>query len=740
MNDSPCPSLSDLELDASGNADESLRRHIAGCPRCRRRVGEIRENNALLREVAGLAPDRPSRSDEPGGDGPEGYRILDEIRRGGQGTVFRAVQIATNRVVALKVLHAGALATSRQRRRFEREIEIVAGLRHPNIVTVYDSGVTGAGDHYFAMEYVEGTTLDRYAAARAAELTPGRARTDFILRLFSRVCDAVNAAHQRGVIHRDLKPANILVDVSGEPKVLDFGLAKVADADERLAALDVTRAGEFMGTLAYAAPEQVGGDPHEVDVRTDVHALGVILYELLTGRMPYGLGDGLRDAVHAVTNTPAAPCRAPRTDAGATVDAELETIVLKALAKEKARRYQSAEALRDDLERYLTGRPIDARRDSGWYVLRKTLARYKWPTAAAALFVAVLAVFGVTSSVLYGRASMEAEKLRQINLFWEDTLASVEPARAGREATVGELLDEAEPWVAIAFPHEPEIEATVRSTLGNSYRALGRFDEARLQLSTALETRRRLFGERSAAVAQSLNGLGLLARAEGRLDDSERLASEALDLRRSLLGPDHPDVATALQNLAATRRDRGDLAGAESVMREALAIREKHLGPGHQDTAMVVYQLARLKERAGDDAAAEPLHRRALATRRAVLPIGHPDLPRSLADLGALLVRLNRAAEAEPLLRECLELQLKRFPPDDWRAAAAAGGLGACLRALGRSDEAEPLLMDALEILRDRLGLADPRTREVLSQAAALYEQTGRPDRAAELRALPGTR
>ena len=283
-----CPSTEALErhLQAGCPGDE-VARHVAGCAACGGALARIEENNRFLGDLRGaigqLAGDAwPTLP---------GYEVLGEIHRGGQGVVYRARQLATKRTVAIKLLLDGMLATPARRRRFEREIELVAALEHPSIVTVFDSGTTPDGQHFLVMEHVDGVPLDRAPA-------PSGGREE-VLRRFVAVCDALSYAHRRGVIHRDLKPANVLVDAGGRVHVDDFGSAKGlpgADAAER-APLTVT--GAFLGTLAYASPEQVAGEPERVDVRTDVYSLGVMLYQLLAGRLPYP-GGGPQDVLQAI--------------------------------------------------------------------------------------------------------------------------------------------------------------------------------------------------------------------------------------------------------------------------------------------------------------------------------------------------------------------------------------------------------------------------------------------------------
>ncbi|MCC6359581.1 MAG: serine/threonine protein kinase, partial [Phycisphaerales bacterium] len=303
----------------------------------------------------------------------EGYELITEIHRGGQGVVFRAFQRSTKREVALKVLLEGAYASETARRRFEREVELAASLRHPNIVTILDSGLS-LGRMYFAMEFIEGQRLDQYL--RAAQ--PPIEKT---LELFEQICSAVNFAHQRGVIHRDLKPSNILVDADGVPHILDFGLAKTLRGDnpDETTVHVLSTTGQVVGTLAYMSPEQAAGSD-DVDLRSDVYSLGVIFYESLLGQTPYPVTGPLGEVLNRIAQDDPTRPRSVRVSSrfAHAIDDEIETILLKCLEKERSRRYQTAGELGKDIRRYLNGEPIEAKRASGLYMFRKTLRRYRW--------------------------------------------------------------------------------------------------------------------------------------------------------------------------------------------------------------------------------------------------------------------------------------------------------------------------------------------------------------------------
>lgn len=387
-----CPGESVLNaLAASDEATAAVRRHVARCTSCRERLKHMRENDcflvhaadALAEALRGEAqPQAPSRP-LPERDSIPGYRIVEEISRGGQGVVYRAFQTDTKRPAAIKMLLAGAFATSRQLHRFERETELAAGLRHPNIVTIFQSGAATDGGRYVAMEFVQGVSIDRYVAESLGPAhSCSKDRTDAVLRLMVQVARGVAHAHAAGVIHRDLKPSNILVDQQGLPRVLDFGLAR-SSLDTRDAAVTL----EFAGTPAYAAPERLDAQPGDAGARSDVYSLGMVLYQLLTDRMPYPCdGSMLAIARHAADTMPTPPRQF-----ASRLPTDVETIVLRCLAKDPDRRYTSAAALAEDIESFLDGYPITARRESATYVIGKLLLRNR-ATAAAIVVVAATTI------------------------------------------------------------------------------------------------------------------------------------------------------------------------------------------------------------------------------------------------------------------------------------------------------------------------------------------------------------
>ncbi len=322
------------------------------------------------------------------------FQLLDELDGGGQGIVYRAKQFGTKRIVALKVIREGALASASERQRFKNEVTLASRLDHPNIVSVYECGQEDGRD-YFAMEYVDGEPLDRYLCTRTLSI-------EETLTLFLQICDAVHYAHQRGVIHRDLKPSNVLVDEFGCARILDFGLAKPVSPAESAITMIVTQTGSFAGTWYYASPEQAMRDSSLIDIRSDVYSLGVILYEMLTDFLPYPVsGKSCETVAQSIIETPPIRPSSIRSD----IEDDLQTIILIALHKDRERRYQSAAAFREDLRRFLNGEAIAAKRDNALYVARKALYRYRWPVAAVATALALLTAFAVTVTVLYLQAT-----------------------------------------------------------------------------------------------------------------------------------------------------------------------------------------------------------------------------------------------------------------------------------------------------------------------------------------------
>ncbi|MHC4421381.1 MAG: tetratricopeptide repeat protein [Planctomycetota bacterium] len=694
-----------------------------------------------------------------------GYAVKRVLASGGMGTVYLAIQEQPRRNVALKVMKSGVVSRSALRR-FEYESQILARLRHPNIAQVYEAGThdDGAGGvPYFAMEYIAGAKpLTQYA--QGTNLS-----TRQRLELFTAVCDAVAHGHQKGVIHRDLKPSNIVVDAQGIPKIIDFGVARATDSDLAVTTLQ-TDVGELIGTLQYMSPEQCAADPHDIDTRSDVYALGVVLYEMLCGQLPYDLARlGLPDAVRVIRETgPARPSSINRTLRG-----DIETIVLKALDKDRTRRYRTAAELGEDIGRYLHAEPIVARRPSIAYQLRVFVRRNRvavgivgfgllvvalaamggWLAVVNALAVGLLGTgWGIWRAVRAAReaarqrdeavrarreaeaernralaaerqagqqraeaerarhrSELEAKKSLAINEFLiQDMLACARPTEArGRDITVREVLENAARQIDAAFREQPDVAAALRDTIGTVYESLGRFADALPHLRAALKIRRELLGGSHPDVATSLNNLGRLMYEMRDYEDAEPMLREAVEIRRVVLGNEHPQVAIVLSNLASLLRAMEQYDESAAMYLEALEINQKAHGYDHPAVAITLIRLAKLWETTGDDKSAESLYRQALDMQRKLVGEEHLHVGITSGNLATLLRRQGRFGEAEPLLKEAVRILSARLGADHQNAMIAMRNLAEVRLTMGNYRSANTLF-EVLIATTSGVGAAAP--------------------------------
>jgi serine/threonine protein kinase len=795
---------------------EALRVHFGDCDTCRGRMDErlnatatppsklkLQENEATLKGKLKL-PEPPYGM--PDHIGP--YRLIRPLGEGGMGTVYLAEQEQPlRRTVALKVIRAG-MDSREVVARFALERQALALMSHPHIAAVLDAGSTDEGRPYFVMEYVAGAPIARYCDEHRLD---ARRR----LELFARVCEAIQHAHQKGIIHRDIKPSNVLVteeDGRPSPKVIDFGIAKATGAGLEDPAV-ATRVGAIIGTPSYMSPEQaeMSGD---VDTTTDIYSLGVVLYELLVGAPPFDmellkraslsqLGRILRETepTRPSARIEALGAHAEELAQRRDVDVatlrrqlrgDLEWIPLKAMEKDRSRRYRSASELAADVGRYLAGEALLARPPTARYRLSKFVARHRVGVAAAALAATGL-VAGIagTSVALVRARRAEAEAMRAralveqqvakvnaVNAILQDMLGAADPMNEGHEVRVVDVLGRAAREAGKRFAEQPELEAAVRSTLGATYRNLGDLDAADHELGTALALRRRVLGDEhpdtlatraeqvELLVAQgktaeaeragretlaarqrvlgpehpdtlsSMNDLAVALADVGKYDECERLMRDTVAIRRRVLGSEAPKTLLAESNLAALLDRRGKRAEAEKILVEVLAAQRRVVGETHSDTLFTMKTLAGMKEDSGAIAEAEAMFREVLAAERRVSGPLREDTLLSENDLSLLLCKHGKAEEGAALAKEALETARRALPPGHRFLGEFQRDYGRCLTALGRWADAERELLPAYAALRTANGAASPSVRSAARRLVELYEKWGHPERAEPYRAF----
>lgn len=651
------------------------------------------------------------------------YRILSVLGKGGMGAVYRAEQEHPRRLVALKVIRPG-WANPDLLRRFELESQALARLQHPGIAQIYEAGTadTGLGPQpYFAMEYISGDTLLKWAEKNCR-------RPRQRLELMTRICAAVDHAHQRGLIHRDLKPANILVDNTGQPKILDFGIARVTDSDTQ--ATRHTDVGQIVGTLAYMSPEQVLADPLELDIRSDVYSLGVILYELLAGRKPYELSPRVHEAALTIREQDPVPLSSIK----GSYRGDVETIVAKALAKDKTERYGSAAALGDDIRHYLKYEPITARPPSTAYQLRKFAQRHRaLVTGIVAVFVVLLGGI-VTTTREARRVSLERDTANAISDFLQNDLLAQASAKvqAGPstqpdpDLTVRTALDRAAARIGHKFQKEPLVEASLRQTIANAYQGLGLYPEAQQQMELALELRRRALGEDHPDTLRLTAALAGLYFDQGEYAKAEPLFMRAVRAQRRKLGDENPDTLASMNDLGLLYLEQARYAQAEPLFTRLLEIRRRAFGENHPETLVAMNNLALVYSKQGRYAEAEPLYIHVLDTRRRVLGEEHPSTLISMSNLAVLYRRQHRYDMAEPLTNKVLGIQRRVLGEKHPDTLSTTDNLAALYRAKGDYVQAEALFRRAAENWRNSVGEEHPDTLKSMVGLAGVYKVEGR--------------
>lgn len=741
----------------SGSDDTAPSEHLRNCIACRTRLDEVRSNllffdDFLERATASLGlktklngaikSDSTVRDRAAGAPVIDGYGDFTEIARGGQGIVYKARQIATNRIVAVKILLQKEHRTSSRAVRFEREIDLVARLDHPNIAAVFDGGLTAEGRRFLVMRYIEGACLGESFANQPTSI-------DESLDVFEKICAAVSYAHMRGIIHRDLKPGNIRIASDGEPFVLDFGLAKMtaSDGDDR-ETTRLTSPGEFMGTLAYAAPEQVTGRQDDIDTRADVYSLGLILYELLTRKRPYRTDGPIAEVIHNITQVSPTPPSSWRRKSGRShsdpaiprVDDELEAILLRSLEKDKSRRYQSVADLIEDLRRYRLGLPIAAKRHNSAYLLSKFVRRHRLSVAIAALFVLLITTSSATLTIMYGRETRarilsaqqsqraetaEAAATVHARLLTE-TLDSM--IAHGDDTQVGFLkshLDEFAVRVKYDLADFPDLQAQTCDHISGLYRRIDLAAESECVLQWSLDIRRKHNLEEVSTLVSMIGAL----REQGRYCEAVAFAEQILKRVQAKRAPQTWETADAARRVKVLKEvcsmpvearaelaeadriiprmsrflDVGEEGRAASLAQALLAPREKHLGGRHAWTLVARAWVARKLALAGRLQEAEAVANQILEDRRALFGEAHPEVSSILSNL-VDLARLREDYEAAAdYQKQALDIERSLGRTNIPNFALNLNNLGVLLEQVLSYEESENVLRESLALHRELL-------------------------------------
>jgi len=680
------------------------------------------------------------------------YRLVKPIGEGGFGTVYEAEQLEpVQRRVALKIIKLG-MDTREVIARFEAERQTLALMEHPHIAQVLDAGATETGRPYFVMELVRGRPITEYCDHHQYDL---RQR----LELFSLVCSAVQHAHQKGIIHRDIKPSNVLVgesDGKPVPKVIDFGIAKATD--QRLTEKTYfTQHRQLIGTPLYMSPEQADLGSLDVDTRSDIYSLGVLLYELLTGTTPFDEED-LRSAgfgeIQRIIRDEQPPRPSTRASSlGASLNqvaslrrerserltrslrGELDWIVMKCLEKDRTRRYETANGLVMDIKRYLSDEPVVASPPSRAYRLRKLVARHR-TVFASSLVMALLLVAGVVGTSIglvqaraaENQARTETKRAEMTAGFLTDMLAGVGPSVArGRDTEMlEEILSETEEKVGEELAEQPDVEGTIRSFIGTTYFDLGKFEKAEEQYRLALERHREAYGPTHADVAQDLNNLAQVHWGRSEFAEAEQHFSEALELRRRLFGDRHREVANSQRDLANVLVAQDRYTEAEAPLQEAIDIQREVLGEEHQEElAISLNSMGNLMMHLGRFPEAEPLYEEALEIHTRVLGADHPFTITDLHNMAWLAYYQSDYEKSEARFRQALETSKRIYGDSHPKLAEALSSFARCLQRLGQYEQAVASAREGLAMTEAIFGPDNLETARAMGTLALILGETG---------------
>jgi eukaryotic-like serine/threonine-protein kinase len=672
------------------------------------------------------------------------YRLIRKLGQGGMGQVWLAEQTEPiHRQVALKLIRVGRYDDS-MLRRFYAERQSLAIMDHPSIAKVFDAGATPDGQPYFVMEYVPGQPITTYCDHQRLGI---RDR----LELFVKVCEGVQHAHQKAVMHRDLKPANILVvEVDGKPvpRIIDFGVAKATSSplDEQPF---LTHVGGWVGTPGYMSPEQADPGVMDVDTRTDVYSLGAVLYELLTGFVPFESRDWRKERfdefvrrlreedpprpstkvdTHKGASNPTAEARAlePK-QLVSLLHGDLDWITMKALEKDRARRYGTPMELAADIGRYLNNEPVTARPASTSYRLRKYVRRHRVSVAAVAGLVLLLAGFAVMQAAQVRRITRERDRANRITDFMKGIFKVPNPSEArGNAVTAREILDKASQQISTNLSQDRELQAELIETMSQTYTGLGLYRRAQDLTEQALALDRSLFGERNRKTLETDSYLGQLLRAQGHLPEAEKVLQTTIDAQRQAFGPNDPDTLVSMDRLAYVYTNEARHTEAESLLRQTLDGERHVLGPDDPRTLNTLNELAENLTPQGRFAEADAMYAELIAAQRRTLGPNHPATLLSMSHAAANLEEEGRYAEAEKLYSEVVSVQRRVLGPEHPQTLWAMTMQAVSLMKQGQYAEADKLQNQVIETKKRVLGPTHTSTLQSMEMEAMGLSREGR--------------
>lgn len=671
------------------------------------------------------------------------YEIGEVIGEGGMGLVYMARLIDADRSVAVKVIRLG-MDTERVISRFNLERQALARMDHPGIASVLDAGVTDDGRPFFTMELVRGERITQHCELNRLG---ARDRVGLVIS----ICNAIQHAHQKGVIHRDLKPSNILVaehDGVSAPKVIDFGIAK-AIGDDALSGATITAHAQAIGTPAYMSPEQASPDKCDIDTRTDVYSIGVLLYELLTGSTPITQDElsskSFQEVIRAIQDTkPVVPSSRLSRNVGRTrqhvvpssdLVGDLDWIVLKCLEKDRARRYPSVGALADDLQRFLDDEPVLACPPSRAYRLKKFIRRHRVGVSISAVSTVVLASTLVVVSVLLSR-TLEAERNSRLakdvatafnEFLLDDMIGAASPQRDGHSVTVVSAIERALQSLDTRFVEQPVAAARIRSTIGGVYHGLGLLDGARLAFEQAAEDYSKLLGPNAPETLRTQLDLTSVLHHIGHAVEAEALAADLLNRSEATLADDDLLLYRTQAMMGEILQARGEHTEAESLLRESIDGMRATLSPDDELLLASLGSLGASLSAQNRLSEAEPIYQETLRITLASYPLEHPASLSALNNTAVLLVQLGKPEEAQPVLERLVDAASKALPEGHWQVAWAKYSYAACLLDLGEYIEAVQLLRESYRDADAALGSDHHLTERALGDLVVALDRVGDP-------------